>query len=360
MLLVLILAAGVWFAGGKLGWPAQARAIALGLLYVVVVALNVVLPPGTPLREALGGSPGEWLVLGALGLLVAAYRVGLDRLRARVRPENRPPETRPGEFAPGELDRYARHVILREIGGPGQKRLKQARVLVVGAGGLGAPSMLYLAAAGVGTIGVIDDDTVELTNLQRQVIHRDASVGLPKVFSAERAMRELNPNVTVRPYHRRLTDEIAADLVADYDLVLDGCDDLDTRYRVNRACTARGVPLISGALSQWEGQLSVFAPADGTPCYACVFPDRPAAGMNQTCAEAGVLGPLPGILGTMMAAEAVKELTGAGTTLRGRLAIHDALHADHRVMRIAPRPGCPVCGGGAPGDACSARRDEVV
>ncbi|WP_375263833.1 ThiF family adenylyltransferase [Palleronia sp.] len=340
MVWALALAAVIWIVGGRAGWPRQARSLALGLLYVAVLALAI-LAPASP----LGGNVGEWLVLGGIGAVVWAYAFGLKLLRRRVRPENRPPELRTDTFAPGEIERYARHIVLRELGGPGQKRLKTSSILVVGAGGLGSPAMLYLAAAGVGTIGVIDDDAVEATNLQRQVIHTDARIGMPKVFSAEAAMKTLNPFVTVRPYHRRLTAEIAGDLVADYDLVLDGCDDLDTRYVLNAACNAARVPLISGALSQWEGQLTTYAPWEGTPCYACIFPEKPAPGLAPTCAEAGVLGPLPGILGTMMAAEAVKELTGAGQGHRGRMAIYDALWGEHRTIALTRRPDCPVCGG---------------
>jgi len=346
MALVLFVAAVIWVAGGRMGWPRQARTNALGLLYVLVLTLTILLPDGSGLRRALGGGFAEWLVLGGAAALILLYRAGLARVRERVRPENRPAEVAPGAFAGGELDRYARHVVLRELGGTGQRRLKEARVLVVGAGGLGSPALLYLAAAGVGRIGVIDDDAVEATNLQRQVIHTDQRIGMPKVFSADAAMRALNPFVDVRPYHRRLTEEIAGDLVAEYDLVLDGCDDLDTRYVLNAACLAARVPLVSGALSQWEGQLTTYAPFDGTPCYACVFPDKPAPGLAPSCAEAGVLGPLPGIMGAMMAAEAVREITGAGRGMRGRMAIHDALWGEHREIRLSRRAGCPVCGSG--------------
>jgi molybdopterin/thiamine biosynthesis adenylyltransferase len=234
--------------------------------------------------------------------------------------------------------------MLREIGGAGQKRLKAAKVLVVGAGGLGSPALLYLAGAGVGTIGVIDADVVEGSNLQRQVIHTDQRIGMPKVFSAELAMKALNPFIQVRPYNRALTEENAAALVGDYDLVLDGTDDFDTRYLVNRACVAAGVPLISGAITQWEGQLSLFDPTKGGPCYACVFPVKPAPGLVPSCAEAGVAAPLPGIIGAMMAMEAVKHLTGAGETLVGRLMIHDALYAETRVIGVKRRAGCEVCG----------------
>lgn len=342
MLIFLILVAAVWFAGRRLGWPVRARLIALALLYVLVLAVLVANPA---MSGPLGGTAGEWLVLGGLLGIALAYREGLRRLRLRVRPENRPvPAPRQGGFAPGEIDRYARHVVLREIGGTGQRRLKEARVLVVGAGGLGSPAMLYLAAAGVGRIGVIDHDRVDVGNLQRQVAHTDARIGMAKVFSAETAMRAINPYLDVRPYHRRLDAAIAGDLLAEYDLVLDGCDDLDTRYVLNAAAIAAGVPLISGALSQWEGQVTTYAPADGTPCYACIFPEKPAPGLAPSCAEAGVLGPLPGIVGSLMAAEAVKEITGAGQGLRGRMAIHDALWGEHRTIALKRRADCPVCG----------------
>ena len=223
-------------------------------------------------------------------------------------------------------------------------RLKSARVLVVGAGGLGSPALLYLAASGVGTLGVIDDDRVEGSNLQRQIIHTDQRIGMAKVQSAEIAVRALNPFVEVRPYQRRLDADIAEALIADYDLVLDGTDNFDTRYLVNRVCAKLGKPLIAGAITQWEGQLSVYDPARGTPCYECVFPERPLPGMVPACAEAGVAAPLPGIIGAMMAMEAVKHLTGAGETLAGRLMLYDALHAENRVITVKRRQGCAACG----------------
>jgi molybdopterin/thiamine biosynthesis adenylyltransferase len=346
MLPVLALAVIVWFAARRFGVPTDGRWLMLALLYVLVLAVNVALPSGNPLKEATGGSAGEWLVLGGLGALGWAYSRVLRRIRARIRPENRPPSRAAGTFGEGELDRYARHIVLREIGGAGQQQLKRARVLVVGAGGLGSPALLYLSGAGVGTLGIIDDDVVESTNLQRQVIHADARIGMPKVFSAETAIRALNPNVEVRPYNRRLTDDIAHDLFGDYDLILDGTDDFPTRYLVNRTAAARGLPLVAAALSQWEGQISLYDVARGTPCYACVFPEAPAPGLAPTCAEAGVLGPLPGVVGAMMAVEAVKRITGAGTTLAGSMLIYDALHGETRQIALRRRPGCPVCGGG--------------
>lgn len=292
----------------------------------------------------VGGDLRAWLALGFLTVVVLAYRAIFARVKRRAAAKGQP-AARQGAFRPAELDRYARHIILREIGGPGQKRLKQAKVLVVGAGGLGSPVLLYLAAAGVGTIGVIDHDVVESTNLQRQIIHTDARIGMPKVFSAETAMKALNPFIEVRPYNRKLEEGNAVELVAEYDLVLDGTDDFATRYLVNRACVAAGVPLISGAITQWEGQVSLFDPGRGGPCYACVFPVQPAADLVPSCAVAGVAAPLPGVIGSMMAMEAVKQLTGAGEGLAGRLMIHDALYMETRVIGVKRRSDCAVCGG---------------
>ncbi len=346
MILVLAMAAALWGIGAVMGAPRQARLIMIGLLYVAVLIVQVALPAGHPLRLATGESPALWLLIGAAVVLVLVYRAGLARLRARaaVREAAAAPPRKPGAFTETELNRYARHIVLREVGGPGQKALKDAKVLVIGAGGLGSPALLYLAAAGVGTIGVIDDDAVDNANLQRQVIHRDADIGVPKVFSAERAMRALNPFIEVRPYHRRLDEATAPKLFADYDLILDGSDNFDTRYLANRAAVVTRRPLISGALAQWEGQISVFDSARGGPCYACVFPEAPAPGLAPSCAEAGVIGPLPGVIGAMMAVEAVKIITGAGQPLRGEMLIHDALWGETRKIALEKRPGCPVCG----------------
>lgn len=338
----LLVFVGLWAMGRWRGWGARWLWLAAGWWAILMVA-HLPGQVGNPLAEVVGGDFRGWAVFGFLAAVVLGYREVLRAVRRRKMVE---PEAAPavGTFREAELDRYARHIILREIGGPGQKRLKGARVLVVGAGGLGSPVLLYLAASGVGTIGVIDDDVVEGSNLQRQVIHTDGRIGMPKVFSAEAAMRALNPFIEVRPYHRRLTEEIAGDLVREYDLVLDGTDDFDTRYLVNRACVAAGVPLISGAITQWEGQVSLFDPAKGGPCYACVFPVKPAPGLVPTCAEAGVAAPLPGVIGSMMAMEAVKWVTGAGEGLAGRLMIHDALYMETRVIGVKKRADCEVCG----------------
>jgi molybdopterin/thiamine biosynthesis adenylyltransferase len=315
----------------------------IGGLWLGVVLAHAVLPDGNPLRVATGGDLRVWLTVGTVVVLIAGYRTAVVALRRRVAPVAAPPAPS-GAFREAELDRYARHIMLREIGGPGQRALKNARVLVVGAGGLGSPALMYLAGAGVGLIGVIDPDVVEGSNLQRQIIHADARIGVPKVFSAEIALRALNPFIEVRPYHRSLDESSANALIAEYDLVLDGTDSFPVRELVNRACTALGKPLIWGAITQWEGQLSLFDPARGGPCYACVFPNRPAPGLVPTCAEAGVAAPLPGIIGAMMAMEAVKHITGAGEGLMGRLMIHDALYAQTRMIAVSRRTDCPVCG----------------
>jgi molybdopterin/thiamine biosynthesis adenylyltransferase len=300
------------------------------------------LPEANALRQAVGGDWRAWALPGLIAALVLAYRAGFRRLKARL-PEA--PEPPAGTFAAAELDRYARHIVLREVGGAGQKKLKNAKVLVIGAGGLGSPALLYLAAAGVGYISVADDDEVANSNLQRQIIHTDARIGMAKVRSAEAAMRALNPFIAVRAIPERLGEANAAALVAEHDLILDGSDNFDTRYLANRAAVSAGKPLISAAISQWEGQIGLYHPDGGGPCYACVFPERPAEGLAPSCAEAGVIAPLPGVLGAMMALEAVKWISGAGSVLRGELLIYDGLWGETRKVRAAPRADCPVCGG---------------
>lgn len=247
-------------------------------------------------------------------------------------------------FTPDELERYARHIVLREVGGMGQRRLSEATVAVIGAGGLGSPALLYLAAAGVGRLIVIDDDHVSLSNLQRQVLHTTARVGMAKTDSAAETIRALNPHVTVEGRPERLTGDNAARLLDGAHLVLDGSDSFATRTAVNVACVALGLPLISGAIAQWEGQISLFHPASGLPCYACLFPDPPAPGQAPSCAEAGVMGALPGVVGSMMATEALKHITGAGHTLSGEMLIYDALWTETRKVRISRNPSCKTCG----------------
>ncbi|MEL6196775.1 MAG: molybdopterin-synthase adenylyltransferase MoeB [Pseudomonadota bacterium] len=252
--------------------------------------------------------------------------------------------TAPATLTGEALERYARHIVLHEIGGPGQQRLAAARVVVVGAGGLGAPAILYLAAAGVGRLEVIDDDAVSLSNLQRQVLYATEEVGRLKVEAAAGAVERLNPLVNFVPHALRLDAQNAGALIAGATVVLDGSDSYATRRVVNDAAVAAGVPLVSGALGRWEGQVGVFWPARDAPCYACAFPEAPDPAQVPACAEAGVLGAMAGVIGAMQAVEAVKLITGAGDLLAGRLLIYDALSAETRVMRLRRRPGCPVCG----------------
>jgi molybdopterin/thiamine biosynthesis adenylyltransferase len=242
-------------------------------------------------------------------------------------------------FSDEEVDRYARQLVLREIGGPGQQRIKAATVALVGAGGLGSPAALYLAAAGVGTLRLIDPDIVALSNLQRQVIYGGADVGLAKTQAAAQRLGDLNPHVAVEQCAVALTSANAAQLLAGCDLVLDGTDDFATRFAVNAACCASHTPLVSGAIGRWSGQIGVF---EGRPCYRCLVPEIPPDA--ETCATVGVVGALGGVIGSMMALEAVKRLTGAGTSLTGRLLIYDSLAANTRTVRIGADPDCPVCG----------------
>lgn len=348
--------AAMWLAG--LGWLARGD----GFLWAAGLTLTARL----------------WALGGAAVLIALGYAALLSRLRARASrlapagpgmaaplagdagitamaaapsPAGASPESPPdpsGPLTDDELDRYARHIVLRELGGAGQRRLRAARLLVVGAGGVGAPVLLYLAAAGVGRITVADDDTVSLSNLQRQVIFGTADIGRPKAEAAAEAMRRLNSHVTVSPLIRRITADDTA-LVADHDLVLDGTDSFASRAAINAACVAARVPLLAGAITQWEGQIALYDPARGGPCLACLFPEPPAPGLALSCAEAGVVGALPGIIGSSMALEAIKLLAGvtgngAGEGLRERMVLIDGLWGDTRRLRIAARTGCAVCG----------------
>lgn len=247
------------------------------------------------------------------------------------------------ELSDTELERYARHIVLRELGGAGQAKLRASKILMIGVGGLGNPALQYLAAAGVGTLGFIDDDEVSLSNLQRQVLFSEDDLGMPKVFAAERNLANQNPFVAYQPYHRKISIDIAQDLISEFDLVIDGCDNFETRTLVNAACVATKTPLISGAITQWEGQITLFDPANANPCYACIFPEEPAAGLAPSCAEAGVVGALPGIVGSMMALEAIKFIAGAGKTLVGTMFIYDGLYGESRNVKLKKNPECRVC-----------------
>jgi adenylyltransferase/sulfurtransferase len=248
----------------------------------------------------------------------------------------------PTVLEPAELRRYGRHIVIPEIGLEGQERLKAARVLLVGAGGLGSPAALYLAAAGVGTLGLIEFDQVDVTNLQRQILFGDADVGRPKLEAAAERLAGLNPHLAIERHAERFDLDNALERVGAYDLVLDGSDNFPTRYLVNDACVLAGKPDVWGAVFRFEGQASIFA-APGGPCYRCLFPEPPPPGTVPSCAEAGVFGVLPGVVGALQATEAIKWLAGVGEPLVGRLLLFDALTLKFREVRLAKNPDCPIC-----------------
>ena len=332
----------------------------------IATMLVLALWPQSALARLIGGGPQQWALAGGFVLLVIGYRKVIGYLkRNAVAARNgategampvaveaaaplAPPvigaDGKPAAMSDAELDRYARHIVLREVGGAGQNRLRGAKVLVVGAGALGSPVALYLAAAGVGRMTLADDDVVSLSNLQRQVIFHSSDNGRAKVEAAAEAIAALNPHVGVTALARRITAD-DAELVAGFDLVLDGTDSFASRFAVNRACVAAGVPLVAGSIAQWEGQLTIWDPARNAPCLACLFPEPPAQGLAPSCAEAGVVGALPGVVGSMMALEAIKLLTRAGAPLRGRMLIFDGLWGESRVISMRRREGCAICGG---------------
>jgi len=250
-------------------------------------------------------------------------------------------------FTEAQIQRYARHILLPEVGGIGQQRLFAARVLVIGAGGLGSPLLLYLAAAGVGTIGVVDDDRVDLSNLQRQILHDTAAIDHLKVDSAAARLHAINPEINLVRHPERMTTEAAAGLIADYDLVADGSDNFATRYLLNDVCHALGKTLVSAALLRFDGQLSTFKPylGAGHPCYRCLYPEPPPAGTIPSCAEAGVFGALAGTMGSLQTVEVLKELLDIGETLSGTLLLYDALATRFSRIGFKKRPDCPTCSG---------------
>ena len=251
-------------------------------------------------------------------------------------------ETQP-TLSHAEVLRYSRHLLLPEVGMNGQRKLKAARVLTIGAGGLGSPLSLYLAAAGVGTIGIVDFDLVDLTNLQRQIVHGTSTLGRPKLESAEARLTDVNPNVRIEKHETRLSSENALEIIGAYDIVVDGTDNFPTRYLVNDACVLLGKPNVYGSIFRFEGQASVFYAKDG-PCYRCIYSEPPPPGLVPSCAEGGVLGVLPGIIGSIQALETIKWIIGAGDSLVGRLLLFDALKLRFRELQLRKDPACPICG----------------
>ncbi|MSO94175.1 MAG: molybdopterin-synthase adenylyltransferase MoeB [Thermoleophilia bacterium] len=250
----------------------------------------------------------------------------------------------PHALTPGQRTRYSRHILIPEVGEVGQQKLLEARVLLIGAGGLGSPSSLYLAAAGVGTLGIVDADVVDDSNLQRQIVHSTNTLGEPKVLSAKQAIEALNPDVEVVPYQERLTSENVERILADgWDVIVDGADNFPTRYLVNDASVWHNIPVVHGSIYRFEGQVTVFHPHVG-PCYRCLYPSPPPPELAPSCAEGGVLGVLPGIVGSLQASEALKLILGAGETLTGRLLLFDALYTSFDEVAVKKDPGCPVCG----------------
>ena len=289
-------------------------------------------------------TPEGAFLIGLICIIYLYIRI-LRRKSAKTRIElsTSPDEIPQSSMTETELDRYSRHILLREIGGQGQSKLRKAKVLVVGAGGLGSPILSYLAAAGVGTIGVIDDDLVSLSNLQRQVLFDEDHLDYPKVFAAKDKIKKLNPFIDILPFNRRLTTLEAELLFIEFDLIVDGSDNFSTRQVVNLACVKLNKPLVSGAISQWEGQVSIFNETKNSACYACIFPIEPADALAPNCAEGGVMGALPGIIGSVMASEVIKKITGAGVNLTNKLMIFDALNNEFSKINIKKNINCKIC-----------------
>ncbi|WP_225972810.1 HesA/MoeB/ThiF family protein [Paracoccus jeotgali] len=335
------------------GWSLPRVLILLAALWLLVLALLLIVP-ALAAQAGLGADPRVWAVGGLLlagasgyGALIGRARIAAHRRwgAGQIAPPGQPQTVHDTSPASDDaLERYARHIVLREIGGPGQQMLRKARVLIVGAGGIGSPVALYLAGAGVGHLTLADDDDVSISNLQRQILFRTRDAGRAKVDAAVETLRALNPLIEVTALPRRLGAE-DAEVMRGFDLVLEGTDSFASRKGVARACVAAGVPLIAGAIAQWEGQVTIYDPNAGTPCLDCLFPDAPAPGLALSCAEAGVAGPLPGVIGSIMALEAIKAITGAGQGLRGQMLIFDGLWGETRRIALQRRADCAVCGG---------------
>src|ERR1044072_4869097 len=249
------------------------------------------------------------------------------------------------ELTEQQIERYSRHIILQDVGGKGQLKLGNAKVLLIGAGGLGSPAGLYLAAAGIGTIGLVDGDVVDLSNLQRQILHTTATVGQPKVESGKGTLNAINPEITVETYHQLVDAENILSLIGPYDVILDGSDNFSTRFLVNDACFFAKKTLVSASVTEFDGQLATYKPHAGDyPCYRCLFPEPPPPGTAPSCSETGILGAAAGVMGTLQALEAIKEIVGLGETLAGHLLIYEALTTQFRKVRVKPDPACALCG----------------
>ena len=310
--------------------------------YISIFLIIFFLPENTPVRLVLGVSFSEWISLSFIFLIILGYVIVLKKIKISNMAKYSSNSSK-NDMTEVEIERYARHLVLKDIGGQGQQRLRNAKVLVIGAGGLGNPVSMYLAGAGVGSIGIIDNDFVSLSNLQRQILYREHDVGKSKVFATQKNILEINPHVEIKPYNRLLDSGNAQKLISEYDIIIDGSDNLKTRYLVNFACVKEKKPLISGAISQWEGQVSLFDPNKNYPCYSCIFPESDKDNLTRSCADVGVLSSLPGVIGSLMAVEAIKEITGVGDSLRGQLFLYDAMSCKTRKIETERNKNCKVC-----------------
>ncbi len=310
--------------------------------YIFVFLTIFLLPENNPVRLTLGVSLNEWISISFVFLVILGYIVVLKKIKTSniVKYSSNSSKKNMSDV---EIERYARHLVLKDIGGQGQQRLRNAKVLVVGAGGLGNPVSMYLAGAGIGTIGIIDNDVVSLSNLQRQILYREHDVGKSKVFATQKNILEINPHIEIKPYNRLLDSRNAQKLISEYDIIIDGSDNLKTRHLVNFACVKEKKPLISGAISQWEGQISLFDPSKNYPCYSCIFPESDNENLTKSCADVGVLSSLPGVIGSLMAVEAIKEITAVGDSLRGKLFLYDAMSCKTIKIEAERNKNCKVC-----------------
>ena len=342
ILFIIFFLVFAWFMAGYVGVSKNLRTASVFIILTCILGTLFLISETNSFSIIMGGW-APWATIYFVFCLIFLFRLFIDGLRNKSNNVYFSDVKEADEFSTQELERYSRHILLKELGGLGQRRIRDSSVLVIGAGGLGAPVIQYLAASGVGIIGIIDHDKVSLSNLQRQVIYSTKQVGEQKVFSAADAIYKLNSNVNIRPYNRRLNSEIAEEIFSEYDVVVDGTDNFETRYISNSAAVKTKKPLVSGALSQWEGQVSVYAPHERGPCYECVFPTPPKDDLMITCSEGGVFSPLPGVIGSVMAVETLKILSHSGDVLLGQMFIYDGLKGESRKIKINPSKKCPIC-----------------